>query len=109
MCPLCRRQCDQVHDDEIIENQIHCCDTGHQIQGFGGNMHKKDNNCITFGCHEMDNKDIVEWKGTDLKWEKFKTVIFNELRWNLDNKDGAKELLKLKNAKIWNKIGPFIC
>jgi hypothetical protein len=72
MCPLCRRQCDKVHDIESLEDRIHGCETGHQIQGFGGNKHKMDNYAITFGCHEMDEKDIVSWKGNDLKWEKFK-------------------------------------
>jgi hypothetical protein len=38
MCPLCRKQCDQCHDDEIPDHQVHRCDSGHQIQGFGGNM-----------------------------------------------------------------------
>jgi hypothetical protein len=35
-------------------------------------MHKKDNNAITLGCNELDDKDIVLWKGTEMKWEKFK-------------------------------------
>ena len=109
LCPLCRKQCDQVHDDDILENQIHSCDSGHQIQGFGGNMHAKLNNAITFGCYDPDNNDIVFWKGTEMKWEKFKTHIYNELHWDIENKEGAKELIKLKNVKIWNKIGPFIC
>ena len=42
---------------------------GHQIQGFGGNIDKYDNNAITFGCDEMDDKDMVNWKGTAIKWE----------------------------------------
>ena len=109
MCPLCRKQCDQVHDDEILENQVHCCDSGHQIQGFGGNMNKRDNSAITFGCYELHDKDTVLWKGSEIKWEKFKTEIYKERRWSLEDKGGAKELIKFKNAKIWNKIGPFIC
>jgi hypothetical protein len=51
----------------------------------------------------------VLWKGTEIKWEKFKTIIFNELRWSFEHKGGALENDKLKNAIIWNKIGPFIC
>jgi hypothetical protein len=51
----------------------------------------------------------VLWKGTEIKWEKFKSIIFNELRWSFEHKGGALENVKFKNAKIWNKIGPFIC
>ena len=110
MCPLCRRQCDRVHDIESLEDSIHCCETGHQIQGFGGNVHKSDNYAITFGCHELDDNDMVVYKDAELKWENFKTKIFNELKWNLEDKDqGAKQLIKEKNVKIWNKIGSFIC
>jgi hypothetical protein len=35
-------------------------------------MHKKDNSAIIHGCNELDNKDMVLWKGTEIKWEKFK-------------------------------------
>lgn len=37
-------------------------------------------------------------------------MIYNERRWDLvDEKDGAKQLIKEKNMKIWNLIGPTIC
>ena len=68
-----------------------------------------DNYAITFGCHELDEKDIVSWNGNDLKWAKFKDLIFSERKWSLDDQDGAKQGVKEKNVKIWNKIGPFIC
>ena len=52
----------------------------------------------------------MTWKGTDMKWQKFKAVIYSERRWDLDDKNqGAKYIIKEKNMKIWNKIGPFIC
>ena len=45
-----------------------------------------------------------------MKWKQFKEVIYNDRRWNLDARDhGAKQLIKEKNMKIWNLIGPFIC
>jgi hypothetical protein len=58
----------------------------------------------------MNDNDMVAWKGGDMKWDKFKAVIYSERGWNLEDKDqGAKQLIKEKNIKIWNKIGPFIC
>jgi hypothetical protein len=49
---------------------------------------------------------MVSWQGNDLRWNKFKGVIYDERRWNLeDNKEGAKQLIKEKNMKIWNLIG----
>ena len=53
MCPLCRRQCDQSHDGDVLADRIHRCEEGHQIQGFGGNRHKLNNRSITYGCHEL--------------------------------------------------------
>ena len=53
---------------------------------------------------------MVVWQGNDLKWKKFKEVIYNDRRWDLEDKDhGAKQLIKEKNMKIWNLIGPIIC
>ena len=53
---------------------------------------------------------MVVWQGNDLKWKKFKEVIYNDRRWDLeDNDKGAKQLIKEKNMKIWNVIGQFIC
>lgn len=50
------------------------------------------------------------WHGNDLIWTKFKEVIYKERRWDLEDKNqGAKQLLKEKNMKIWNLIGPIIC
>lgn len=72
-------------------------------------MHKKDNNAIILGCNELDDKDIVLWKGTEMKWEKFKSDLRAQRKWDFTDKGGAKENDKLKNAKIWNKIGQFIC
>ena len=58
----------------------------------------------------MHDKDMVNWKGSNIKWEKFKSKIYSEHRWNLEDIDQeAKKLIKEKNVKIWNKIGPFIC
>jgi hypothetical protein len=52
----------------------------------------------------------VLWHGNDLIWTKFKEVIYKERRWDLEDKNqGAKQLLKEKNMKIWNLIGPIIC
>jgi hypothetical protein len=110
MCPLCRRQCDQPHDYGIPANRIHKCENGHQIQGFGGNRHKLNNRAITYGCHELEEKDMVFWQGSDINWKSFKQEIFKQKRWDLeDNKQGAKQLIKEKNMKIWNLIGPLIC
>ena len=37
-------------------------------------------------------------------------MIYNDRKWDLEDKDqGAKQLNKEKNMKIWNLIGPFIC
>ena len=53
---------------------------------------------------------MVVWHGNDLKWKKFKQVIYDERRWDLEDKDQwAKQLIKEKNMKIWNLIGPIIC
>ena len=109
MCPLCGIQCDQYHDAEF-EDRIHMCEEGHQILGFRGNRQKQDNNAITIGCHDLDDRDIITWKGTEITWEKFKALIYTERRWNLTNKNlVAMQAIKEKNTKIWNKIGPFIC
>jgi hypothetical protein len=40
MCPLCRKQCDQSHNNEASADRIHKCEEGHQLQGFGGNKWK---------------------------------------------------------------------
>lgn len=87
MCPLCRRQCDQSHEDDAITDRIHRCEEGHQIQGFGGNRHKANNKAITYGCHELVDEDMVLWKGNDLRWNKFKGVIYDERRWNLEDNE----------------------
>ena len=53
---------------------------------------------------------MVTWKGADKPWAEFKDFIFSECKWNLDDSaQGAKQDIKAKNVKIWNKIGPFIC
>jgi len=53
---------------------------------------------------------MVVWQGNDMKWKKFKDVIYKDRRWNLEDKNqGAKQLIKEKNMKIWNMIGPLIC
>jgi hypothetical protein len=52
----------------------------------------------------------VTWKGSDIEWEKFKALIYSESKWDLEDKNkGAIQIIKEKNMKIWNKIGPFIC
>ena len=110
MCPLCRRQCDQAHDGDVLNDRIHRCEEGHQIQGFGGNRHKLNNRAITYGCHELNEQDKVLWQGNDINWNKFQTIIYKDRRWDLDDKNqGAKQLIKEKNMKMWNLIGPFIC
>jgi hypothetical protein len=36
--------------------------------------------------------------------------MYNDRRWDLGaNDDGAQMLIKEKNMKIWNLIGPFVC
>jgi hypothetical protein len=36
--------------------------------------------------------------------------MYKDRRWDLeDNNKGAKQMIKEKNMKIWNLIGPFIC
>jgi hypothetical protein len=30
---------------------------------------------------------MVVWQGNDLKWKKFKQVIYDERRWDLEDKD----------------------
>jgi hypothetical protein len=45
-----------------------------------------------------------------LRWKRFKRVIYDERRWDLEENDnGAKQLIKEKNMKIWNLIGKLIC
>ena len=45
-----------------------------------------------------------------MKWKRFKDVIYKDRRWNLEDKNqGAKQLIKEKNMKILNMIGPLIC
>jgi hypothetical protein len=52
----------------------------------------------------------VFWHGDDLLWTKFKETIYKERRWDLEDKNqGARQLIKEKNMKIWNIIGPIIC
>jgi hypothetical protein len=46
-------------------------------------MHEKFNNAVSFGCHELDNNDIVFWKGNYLKWERIKTELLSKYKWNL--------------------------
>jgi hypothetical protein len=38
-------------------------------------MQQKDNKAIVLGCNELDDKDIVLWKGSEMKWEKFKSDL----------------------------------
>ena len=110
MCPLCRRQCDQDHGVLVPADRIHKCEEGHQIQGFGGNRAKINNRAITHGCHELDEEDMVVWKGKDMKWKKFQEVIFEDHKWDLKDENlGARQMIKLKNMQIWNLTGPFIC
>ena len=52
------------------------CEEGHQIQGFGGNMHKVNNRAITYGCHELLDEDRVVWNNNDKSWRIFKDEIF---------------------------------
>jgi hypothetical protein len=52
---------------------------------------------------------MVVWKGTEKKWENFKSDLRASRKWDFRDNGGAKEYDKLRNAKIWNKIGPFIC
>jgi hypothetical protein len=74
-----------------LADRIHKCDEGHQIQGFGGNRHKLNNNAITFSCHELVDDDLVLWQGQDMKWERFKRVIYDEKKWSIDDDiHGAK-------------------
>ena len=68
MCPLCRRKCD-INHIEREDEQIHRCSiTGHQILGFGGSFHAKNDLAITYGCHEMENKDLVLFEGEMIPW-----------------------------------------
>lgn len=55
-CPMCRKQCDVDHKDhEEIKDQKHECRNGHQMQGFGGSKHFKDNFPILKSCNEIEN------------------------------------------------------
>ncbi len=43
---------------------IHSCSaTGHQIIGFGGSFFAKTNFTINFGCHELEDTDLVYHDG----------------------------------------------
>ena len=71
MCPLCRRKCD-VNHIEREDEQIHRCSiAGHQLLGFGGSFHAKNDLAITYGCHEMENKDLVLFEGEMIPWQTF--------------------------------------
>lgn len=53
---------------------------------------------------------MVAWQGNDMKWKKFKEVLYSDRKWDLEDKNqGARQHIKEKNMKIWNLTGPFIC
>ena len=87
MCPFCKKQCDQAHEDDIKEDRIHRCQEGHQIGGFGGVRDKNYKKAITYGCHDLDDKDMVCWGGNDMRWDKFKALMYSERKWDLEEKD----------------------
>jgi hypothetical protein len=50
------------------------------------------------------------WRGEAMIWKKFKALIYNESRWDLEDiNQVASKTVKEKNMKIWNLIGPVIC
>jgi len=71
----------------VLADRIHRCDEGHQIQGFGGNRAKINNRAITYGCHELLEEDMVAWQGNDMKWKKFKEVLYSDRKWDLEDKN----------------------
>jgi hypothetical protein len=71
MCPLCRRKCDVDHVGGEVEPTHRCSITGHQILGFGGNYHAKNDFAITYGCHELEKKDLVQYKNEMIPWQTF--------------------------------------
>ncbi len=60
VCPMCRRKCDEDHN-QGAGDRIHMCEGGHQIQGFGGSRHKVNSYAVTYGCHELEDDDMVFW------------------------------------------------
>jgi hypothetical protein len=44
-----------------------------------------NNKAITYGCHELVEKDMVVWQGNDMKWKKFKEEIFADRKWDWDH------------------------
>ena len=107
LCPLCRRKCDKNHDEAINERIHGCLATGHQIIGFGGSFHARINFAITYGCHELEDNDMVQYEGLKKSWAIFKTQ-FQHWDFMDDHKETNKHHKK-ENIMIWNLIGPIIC
>jgi len=108
-CPLCRRQCDKQHNvDQSIEQTRHECESGHQIQSFGGSYNQDDKLAVTISCCEIRNNDQVNYEGDVIKWIVFKEkpILRN---WFYDVEKDDQAINREKNVKIWNLLGQKIC
>ena len=59
VCPMCRKQCDFIHEE--ADNMKHDFENGacHQFIGFGGNKTKHGNIAITNTCNEIRDDQFV--------------------------------------------------
>ena len=68
VCPMCRKQCDEIHEPNMPIQ--HNFDKGscHQFQGFGGNKAKNTNLAITFCCNDLKDDIDINYENNMKKW-----------------------------------------
>ena len=62
MCPICNKQCDEIHDPYEKTKHNFFKDSSHQFLGFGGNKASFSNKAITFSCNDFKDDDFVKFR-----------------------------------------------